>query len=232
MFNLMRLEMKKFKIRGYIIGAMIANVVIVALLFLMSSFEKSEGNIVVFNSYDFMLSTVSIFVKGTFIVFASVLISRFVIDEFRTKSITVLFMYPINRKKLIAAKLLLVVIFTFISIILSDIIVSASISGLDHYFELSPDKLTTDTLVRSSISMLMNAIAATGMSLIPIFIGMRKYSTPATIVSSLIIVAIVCSNNGGFSLSNIIAIPIALAVVGVIIAYLSIRKVERIDLIK
>jgi len=230
MLSLMRLEMKKFKFRGYILGALIANVAIVGLLSLVNGDQVSKGNIDL-NSYGTMLGVIDTFVRMTFIVFASVLISRLVIDEFRSKSITVLFMYPINRKKLIAAKLLLIVIFTFLCIILSDIIVTAIYYGISSFFKLSPDELTADILMKNAVSMTMNALAATGMSLIPIFIGMRKYSTPATIISSLLIVAIVCSNNGGFSLSNIIAIPIALAVIGVIIAYLSIRNVERIDLV-
>ena len=78
----------------------------------------------------------------------------------------------------------------------------------------------------------INALASSGMGLIPLYFGMRKKSVPATIVSAILIVSIVCSNNGGYSLSNIIAIPIALSIVGVFIAYLSIRNIEHVDVIK
>jgi hypothetical protein len=45
-------------------------------------------------------------------------------------------------------------------------------------------------------------------------------------------VAIVCSNNNGNSLSSIVAIPIILAVIGVSIAYLAVKKTERLDVTK
>ena len=70
------------------------------------------------------------------------------------------------------------------------------------------------------------------MALIPLYFGMKKKSAPVTIISSLLIVAIVCSNNNGLSLGSIIAVPITLAVVGALIAYLTIRNIEHIDVIE
>ena len=70
------------------------------------------------------------------------------------------------------------------------------------------------------------------MSLIPLFFGMRKYSVPATIISSILIVVLVCSNYNGLSLNDIIVIPISLACIGLFIAYLSIRNIEKVDVIK
>ncbi|MET3207963.1 UNVERIFIED_CONTAM: hypothetical protein ABIC26_000899 [Paenibacillus sp. PvR008] len=43
-------------------------------------------------------------VRATFIIFASVLLCRFIVSEFTFKSINILFMYPIDRKKLMVAK--------------------------------------------------------------------------------------------------------------------------------
>ena len=65
--------------------------------------SKKEGGIE-FTSLDFTFSMVNTMVKATFIIFASVLIARFIIEEYKSNTITVLFMYPINRKKLIIAK--------------------------------------------------------------------------------------------------------------------------------
>ena len=52
------------------------------------------------------------------------------------------------------------------------------------------------------MTIVINALASTGMGLIPLYFGMRKKSVPATIVSAVLIVSIVCSNNGGYSLSQ------------------------------
>ena len=77
----------------------------------------------------------------------------------------------------------------------------------------------------------MNAIAASGMALIPLYFGMRKYSISTTIISSILIVLLVSSDNGGFSLNDIIVIPISLAFIGISVAYFAIRNIEKVDLI-
>ncbi|MDI3410257.1 ABC transporter permease subunit [Bacillus sonorensis] len=47
------------------------------------------------------------FVRSVFIVFAGVLIAKLIIGEYKNRTITVMFTYPVSRKKLMAAKLLL-----------------------------------------------------------------------------------------------------------------------------
>ncbi|UED80543.1 hypothetical protein FH508_0001205 [Lysinibacillus sp. CD3-6] len=78
-------------------------------------------------------------------------------------------------------------------------------------------------------SVLMNAVAASSMALIPLYFGMKKYSVPTTILSSLLIVMVVSTNTGAFSLNDIIVIPITLAIIGIVIAYLAIRNIEKVD---
>ena len=72
-------------------------------------------------------------------------------------------------------------------------------------------------------------LSASGIALIPLYFGMRKYSIPTTIISSIIIVSVTSSNSGNFTLNDIIIIPITLAIVGLGIAYLAIRNIERVD---
>ncbi|MBW9144988.1 ABC transporter permease [Clostridium sp. CM027] len=231
MFKLMKLEMKKVKMGGYIKGAIIANIVIIAIFAMTIVVSKNVGDID-FTSLPFTFSMVDTTVKATFIIFASVLIARFIIEEYKSNTITVLFMYPISRKKLIIAKLLIVVLFTFISTVLSNIFIDFVLCIINNFYNFTSDKLTSSTIIRSFMTIGINALASSGMGLIPIYFGMRKKSVPTTIISSILIVSIVCSNNGGYSLSDIIAIPIALSIVGVFIAYLTIRNIEHIDLIK
>lgn len=231
MLKLMKLEMKKIKIRGYIKGAIIANFVIIALLALMIFASKNEGDIE-FTSLTFVFSMVDSVVKATFIIFASVLLARSVIEEYKNNTITLLFMYPINRKKLIIAKLLIVVLFTFISTVLSNIFIDFVLCIVNNFYNFTPDKLTSSTIIRSFTTIGINALASSGMGLIPLYFGMRKKSVPATIVSAILIVSIVCSNNSGYSLSNIIAITISLSIIGIFIAYLAIRNIEHVDVIK
>ncbi|MBZ9609643.1 ABC transporter permease [Clostridium estertheticum] len=233
MLKLMKLEMKKVKMAGYIKGAIIANIIIIAILVAMIFVSKNVGEIEIeFTSLHFTFTMVDSVVKAIFTIFASVLIARFIIEEYKSNTITVLFMYPINRKKLIMAKLLIVVLFTFIATVLSNIFIDFVLCIINNFHNFTPDKLTSSTIISNFIIIGINALASTGMGLIPIYFGMRKKSVPATILSGILIVSVVCSDMGGHSLSNIVAIPIALSIIGVFIAYLSIRNIEHVDVIK
>ena len=227
--KLLHLEMRKCKIGGFIRGAIIANVILLGF-FLLISFDFTRAGGFAFQDYQEVFSVIDSLVRGTFIVFAAVLLSRFVIGEFKNQAITVLFMYPINRKKMMMAKILIVVIFTLLAIVTTNLFINISFYFLDIKFHFVPESLTMSLVIKNSIKMLMNALAASSMCLIPLYVGMKKYSIQMTIVSSLPIAAIVSSNSGGVTFNDIIAVPITLAFIGAFIAYLTIRNVEKIDI--
>ncbi|MED3574773.1 ABC transporter permease [Cytobacillus praedii] len=230
MLKLIKLEMKKFKMGGYVRSSLITNVIILGVICLISYVENMEGA-VVFEDYAVALQLIETIIRATYIIFAAVLISRLVINEYKNKSITVLFMYPINRKSLIIAKLLIVVIFTFVNIVAANIFVGGGFYLVDQFAQIVPDQLTLSGLGQHSASVVMNALSASCMSLIPLYFGMRKFSGSTTIISSIFIVLIVCQNMNGFTLNSIVFVPITLAVIGAIIAYLAIRNIENKDVI-
>ncbi|MGN7399569.1 ABC transporter permease [Cytobacillus praedii] len=230
MLKLIKLEMKKFKMGGYVRSSLITNVIILGVICLISYVENLEGA-VVFEDYAVALQLIETIIRATYIIFAAVLISRLVINEYKNKSITVLFMYPINRKSLIIAKLLIVVIFTFVNIVAANIFVGGGFYLVDQFAQIVPDQLTLSGLGQHSASVVMNALSASCMSLIPLYFGMRKFSGSTTIISSIFIVLIVCQNMNGFTLNSIVFVPITLAVIGAIIAYLAIRNIENKDVI-
>lgn len=229
MIKLMKLELRKFKIMGYIRGAAIANVIIFGFMMLMSYSPEMDGTII-FQDYNMMFSMVDVFARGTFIIFAAVLLGRFVIDEFNSKTITVLFMYPIKRHKIIAAKLVVVIIFTFLCIVISMVFLSTVYLIVNAFTHFVPGELTMTLLMQQVIKLSFNALSASFIALIPLYFGMRKYSLPTTIVSSIVLVLLTCSNNGGFNLNDIIIIPILLAFAGAAIGYMAIRKIDQIDI--
>ncbi|MBU5267562.1 ABC transporter permease [Virgibacillus proomii] len=230
MFTLMKLEFKKVKMGWYVKGAVIANILILSSLFFIGYIEKLEGN-VFFLDYDEVFIIIGAFVRATFIIFAAVLIVKLVIEEFKNKTITVLFTYPIDRKKFIGVKLFIVGSLTFISIIISNLFVLGSFFALNPYFQIIPGTLSLEMVVQQIIPIITFAFAAAGTSLISLYFGMRKLSVPATIISSIVIVFLISSHNPVFSVASIVYIPLLLAVIGILIAFLSIRRIDKIDII-
>jgi len=230
MVNLMKIEMKKNKFGWYFKGVVITNVLMVLLLFLIPYTNKLEGTSA-FLELSQALSVIGTLVRVTFVVFASVLFAKLIIDEYKNNTISVLFTYPIQRKKLILSKILLVTGMTFIVIVVSNVFVAGSFVIVNDYSHFVQNDLTSNRISLEFVNIVVQAIAATGMSLISLYFGMRKKSTPTTIVSSLLIIGVLNSNNGSFSLSSIIAIPLTLGLIGVIVAYFTFRNIDRVDIV-
>ncbi|QTD40321.1 ABC transporter permease [Sporosarcina sp. Te-1] len=223
MFNLVRLELKKESFKWYFIGAIIANVLILALVIPIQYVEKIET--------DEMFMITGALVRAVFMIFGAVLLSKLIIEEYKNKTIFLMYTYPIQRKKLIAAKLLLAGSLTFITIAISSAIVATVYFIIHNMFQLSPNVIPVQRLSIEILSMFKFAIAAAGASLIPLYFGLRRQSVPATLLSSLLVVTIISQSNPWFSLADNIYISLAFAVIGVFIAFWTIRNVDKVDAI-
>jgi ABC-type transport system involved in multi-copper enzyme maturation permease subunit len=223
MYKLIKLELKKLKFSGWLRNTLIANAIIA--LWVITSIPNEQ-----IDTYVLAFAGVGSYVRITFIVFSSVLTARMVIDEYRNKTISVLFTYPIPRKTLLIAKLITVSLLTFWLILLSNLFVAAFFLVFDHYQHYIPEMLTSRILVDELMRILIWAVAFIGLSLLPFFVGMLRKSVPATIVSSFVI----SIGFSGVNLSDnwIMGAVAAIAIVafGVFMAYLAIRNIEHQDL--
>lgn len=231
MLHLIKLEMKRMKFSKIFTTALLINlgVLVFAILVNLDTAEENPE----FRNYAEVLTFIKIFVGAAFVIYASVLLSRLFIDEFRKKTITILFMYPIDRKKLLLSKLVIVSALTFCFVILSYILVTIGFYILNRnlHFVTDPlDSLTMDIVASQALHLVVYAVSCAGMALIPLFFGMIKKSVPATIVSSIFIVVLLNSGDSGHTLASHIAVPIVLGIAGFLIAYSTIRKAVKTDL--
>ncbi|MGE8006621.1 ABC transporter permease [Lysinibacillus sp. NPDC093216] len=228
MLQLLKLEMKKYNLGWYVKGAIIANIIITAVVCFVVYIAQREGDIPI-STYEDVYVLIGASVRATFIVFASVLIAKLVIEEYKNRTILIMFTYPFSRKKLIASKLALIAFLTLMTMMLSNIVVAGLFSIINIYFPFVPFTITANQFIGEVINIVPFAIAATGTSLIPLYFGMRNHSVPATIGSSLLVVAIACAYNPEISLVTFIPLQLGLAAIGVIIAYIGIRNIENVD---
>lgn len=228
MFKLMKLEIQKFEFGKYMRNAFFTTMIILALVCLVGYVEKFEG-IRVFTNHYMVIQIVETLIRAAFIIFASVLLLQIVINEFKNKTISVLFLYPINRKKIIAAKLLIIILFTFFWLIVSFLLVMSGFYLFNHFMQIIPQSLSISIVLDYFDMVLANAVAASLMSIIPLYFGMKKYSASTTILSSFFVALIVCQQVNGFTLNSIIFIPITLAVIGALVALIAIRSIEEKD---
>lgn len=236
MLNLIRLELRKFNFKRYLVGYLISMLVLIALILIIfyapydpELFDLELNGQKFIMQYDFVIMYIQTLSAVTFTIFSSVILSRLVIGEYKNKTISLMFMYPINRKKLIISKLLIVVIFTYLSIVLADLIMGSIFLLMNSYFHLITERLTVELIYDTCIGFVFQALSSAGVSLVPLFFGMRKKSVPTTILSAVLISCFIYGNIGNINLSSIVIIPASLALAGILIAYFSIRNIEHAD---
>ncbi len=103
MKHLIKLELERFPLRSHLLGVILANIIILALSVSVSStFATTSMQSIPSGLPPLQLSTIAIaklLIKTTLIVWQSVLIATIIVEEYQSKTIMLLYTYPINRKK-------------------------------------------------------------------------------------------------------------------------------------
>lgn len=203
----------------------------VLLFLIMIGFVDIGAEDYAYADYQTAFMIIDTFVRATFIVFAGVLLSKLVISEYRNKTMNIMFTYPIQRHKIIAAKLIIVFVFTFVMIMFSDLLMGSLLLIANHFYSFIPGSLTNREILGFMLKYGLSSLSAASMALIPLFFGMRKHSVTTTIVSSILLVLIVCSgfNGSEYSIHSLIIIPLTLGAIGIWIASMSMIRLETKD---
>jgi ABC-type transport system involved in multi-copper enzyme maturation permease subunit len=223
MKNIIQLELKKFSLRPYLIGLLIANVITLFLSVFTSTLLTSGIGVYTSAGLPAMqLDTITLatmLVRATLIVWEAVFISTFIIEEYRNKTMTLLFTYPVNRAKLIFAKVIFICCLMLVFHVCSSVFQHICIFLLSGQFDFVT--YSFDSLLVQIITTISTIL----IGLLPLCVGMVKKSTIATIVSSIIIVAVASNSQGSTAgLMSIPVIAVVFGLIGVIFSAVTIRK--------
>lgn len=178
MAHLIKLELKKFGIARNIIFAFIT----VSLVDSMTDPEQTK------DTFESTFLVIGLLMSFIFIVYSSVLTARLVIGEYNQRTITIMFSYPLNRKQLIVSKLIIIMVYTAISMTIGYICCSGYIVFADRYFDMLEGTFQISLLQIWIPMAIITVVVCTILSLWPFIIGMIRKSVPATIVTSLIVI--------------------------------------------
>lgn len=232
MQKLIKLEIKKHKVIGYWKAVLIINVFITALTCSIGFIEPIVGESDFGGSVFDLMTFNSILTSAIFIVFSAVVLARIVIEEYRNKTIQLLFTYPISRKKLMQAKLILVFSVTVISVVFSSITQYLALSVLNPWLNLSSEIITPVAMLEALPKIILSALAVAGIGLIPLFFGMLNKSTITTIICGVVMASILNSNAGGDSyLLQFAVVQLLLSFAGIVIGILSYYKIDQKDVL-
>jgi ABC-type transport system involved in multi-copper enzyme maturation permease subunit len=233
MFKLMKLEFAKMKVSSIFRAFIIIIVSILAFSILTGSIVD-EGERMFNTTYD-MLIFGELLCRICFGIFGSVLLGKMIIGEYKNGTVQTLFTYPISRKKLMGCKLCMVFAFTFVTIWVSEIFYGAGMLIANQWLTIVEQPVTWLDIAARIPGAVFSAAATAGLSMIPLYFGMRKKSVSATIVAGVVINSLVNSsfggNNGQLSLFSFSIVPTVLCIIGLVVAYCSYRDIEKKDLV-
>jgi len=232
--KLMKLEWKKNHLSKYFKTTLIATVLIFLITAFMAKMAQNQGELM-FTNFNSYMSFVNIIIRVVFVIFSAVLLSRLVIDEYKNKTLQVLFTYPVNRKKVIQSKLMLIMGFCFLSILFSTIVISLLTFMVNPKLELFPQLLELGDVINTFPTIITISIMTACLSLIPLYFGMKKKSSSTTItwgvIIGLLVNATVSDGAATVNMVQLLVIPGILALVGLTIVYFTFRHIESQDIL-
>ena len=135
MSHLLRLELKKFDLKKNILITLL--LILFSILFLTVSLVDSMTDPEqTRDTFESTFLVIGILMSALFLIDSSILTVSLVIREYTHRTIIILFCCPLNKRKLIAAKLILITAFTTASMLAGYLCCCAWIIGADAAFDM------------------------------------------------------------------------------------------------
>lgn len=217
MLSLIKTDIRKFNLKKQPLYFILAVLGMAALIFGILYATDESAPVVI-----------DVLVKPVFIVWEAVLTVIVIIDEFRNKTILMLYTYPLNKKKLIISKVLIVLYFSLAGIISSQILLNLLFYGFSQFIPQIHYELVWRQVIGYGVSSIMVIL----LGLIPLAAGLVKYSTVATMVSAIMIIVMGSSSGLGFDqLLSQISVVSVMGIIGAASTIYSVTKIFKRDLI-
>lgn len=195
MNKLIKFELKRNSLKTYHIAVVIITVVILSFLYLLAAIpqiDTADTDTEMFMSYGFIIGLGNIISMAIFSIMSSVMASKFIVDEYTGKKAILLFCYPVDRKKILDAKIIIVLFYTAISMLVCNGIATTVFLSTESLFPLCQDSIDITLLWDCIFSVLCYSLMSALMSLVATWFGFMKKSIIVTITSACVIVSILC----------------------------------------
>jgi ABC-type transport system involved in multi-copper enzyme maturation permease subunit len=229
MWKLIRLEWKKNDTKKYVINQAIVIAVLVILLFAMCYLVPIDTEAGV-PEIENMAVQIDLLTNLSFLIFTSAMLSSFIIKAYKNKTQSLMFSYPISRKKIILSQMMAVWINCAAALFLGKLLIYLLLyltSLVKDGFPLGYDM----TSVSFYIQIILKTVLTVSLSFITLYIGKKMRSSKAAIISSFLLFFVINGNIGDLSLRGNTILPALLLGVSLICGFLTIHNVEKEDII-
>lgn len=182
MIKLMQLELKKLKHKSVISEVVIY---LLILLFIPLLFIKVVSSDFGQNYATFL--ELNTFIQMGFVLFGASLINQVFIEEYKNKTISLSFSYPLSRKKLFAAKILFIAAFVFICTVFSFFLTGVITYLIDQVYPIISGGPTSSDFITFFSQMIFHSLKITLICFIPLFyFAIWKRATVLTVICAIV----------------------------------------------
>lgn len=232
MWKLIRLEWKKNHTKKYVMNQAIIVAVLGLLLFAMCYWVPIDTQAGMQDSVpeiESMAMQIDLLTNLAFLIFTSAMLSSFIIKAYKNKTQSLMFSYPISRKKIILSQMMAVWIFCVAALFLGKLLIYlllALTSVVKDGFPLGYDM----TSISFYIQIILKTVLTVSLGFIPLYIGKKMRSSKAAIISSFLLFSVMNGTIGDLSLRGNTILPVMLLGVSLICVFLTIHNVEKEDI--
>lgn len=195
MSRLIKLELKRNSLKAYFLATIISFIVVLGFTYLIASIPLISGNSAdseLFMSYHFIVGLSCVVCMGIFSITAGVMSSKFIVEEYTGKRAILLLSYPINRERILNSKIFLTFFYTIVSMLMCEGMTLGIFFLTEMFCPLCPDKIDLKVVVHSCTLLLYSSVMAGFVGIISLWFGFLRKSISVTIISSCIIVSLLC----------------------------------------
>jgi len=194
MLKLMKLELKRNNMRVYVVASAVCCILLLGLIYLIASaaqLEDSTASQKEFRNYVNIFRLTGIVSLSIFSAMSAIIYSRLIISEYTGKRAALLFSYPVSRSKILLAKLLLVFIFSSVSMLICTSIpyiifcITESISPI-----VIQDVMTMELMIDALRTLSIAVLALGGIGVVSLRLGYIQKSIPTALISAILLSAV------------------------------------------
>ena len=206
MIKLIKLEWTKHSLWKYLRNGAITTALVLGMLLLIGGDDPTTWEIVPQLGKSTIHALTELFLNMCYNVFTGVMLASFIVGEYESKLIHLMFSYPIRRWKILLSKILAVCLFTFLVLVASKALTCGVLTAV-----YAPEAAA---LPMGELSFWTGALASAAVSVlsgcISLLVGTRMKSSKAAIISAFVIMLVVM----GITQGNVMPLATAGGLIG------------------
>jgi ABC-type transport system involved in multi-copper enzyme maturation permease subunit len=197
----MKLELRQNRLKPYILATLVISVSLLGFAYLFAAIphlpadnelEAMVMNLVknLFGNYENIVALTCILGMFCFSVMSSVMLSKFVVSDYTGKRANLLFAYPVDRDKMLLAKVAVVSLFTLLAMVFSNALLFGIFFLSESISPLVGGTLSSGLIYSVVRITLTFALMSAAIGLISLWFGFNRKSVVATMIPSYVLGAV------------------------------------------